>query len=317
MEDSRREYLENGKVKLHSNIKKFFSTECLLELETLLINNSIDNNSKIVICDSILRKYKIPFSKLGGGTNRYGIMIDGYVYKIAMDKDGQTDNKREFIYTKAVYPYVIKVYECMQTGLIMVCEYLTVFTLDDFYENQKEMKEILSEISKVYFIGDIGIDSKNYYNWGYRLDGSIAILDFAYIYTQSFKTIRCTCGSLELLSYDDKYNLLICPTCGKKHTFWQLRKNITREAEQQEIGDILEKGYVISHVDEVVDFNPKFTTLPKDMRRKAKREKDEKARENEKRLRKMNSQKWNLEAEELEEHRDLTNRLIDEFLNGN
>ena len=80
--------MKQGEVKLHSNINKYFSKDCLFELELLIINNSIDNNSKIVVCDQILEKYKIPFTKLGGGTNRYGILIDGYVFKIALDKDG-------------------------------------------------------------------------------------------------------------------------------------------------------------------------------------------------------------------------------------
>ena len=180
------------------------------------------------------------------------------------------DNKREYIYSKQAQPYVIKVYECEAKGIVMVCEYLTVFSLDDFYSNQREMRKICKELSDIFFIGDIGINTKNYYNWGYKEDGSIAILDFAYIYLQSFKTVSCPCGSLELLSYDSDYNLLICPTCGQKHSFWTLRKRITKEQQANEIGDIQQKGYVITDykIDDVQILNPKFTDLPKEYRKK-------------------------------------------------
>ena len=269
------DYIRQGKTKLHSSINKYFNKDCLCELDLLCMNTSIDNNSKIKACNDILRKYNIPFSELGGGTNRYGIMIDGYCYKIAMDTDGKTDNKREFIYTKQAQPYVIKVYECEYHGLVMVCEYVQVFTRDDFYHYQKEMREICKELSKIFFIGDIGIDSKNYYNWGFRSNDDLVILDFAYIYKQSFKTISCPCGSLELLSYDKDYNVLICPVCGRKNTFWELRKRITRAQETAEIGDIREKGYVINDfkVDDVVKLNEKFTDIPKYLKPKQKKEK--------------------------------------------
>lgn len=278
MNEVLQKYIDDGKAKLHSNINRWFKPECLLELDTLSLNTSIDNNSKIVICDQILEKYKIPFNKLGGGTNRYGIMIDGFVYKIAMDRDGKTDNKREFIYSKAAYPDVIKVYESMPNGLIMTCEYIEVFTIDEFYENQKTMKRILERLSDVFFIGDIGIDPKNYYNWGKRTDGSIAILDFAYIYLQSFRTVCCPCGSLETLTYDEDYIFLICPTCGKKHTFWDLRRRIPREKENEEIGDIKQKGYVITDykVDDVQNLNTSFTDVKNKQKKKKEKPKEKK-----------------------------------------
>ena len=59
--------------------------------------------------------------------------------------------------------------------------------------------------------------------------------------------------------------MLICPVCGRKNTFWELRKRITRAQETAEIGDIREKGYVINDfkVDDVVKLNEKFTDIPK------------------------------------------------------
>ena len=143
----------------------------------------VDNNTKTADIIELLNKYNVPFSPLGNGTNRYGILIDGYAVKIALDRAGKTDNKREFKYVKKLYPYVVKVFECLETGLIAVTEYITIFSLDDFYDNQEEMRKILKDISSNFLVGDIGISTDNYVNWGIRSDGSIAILDFAYIYS--------------------------------------------------------------------------------------------------------------------------------------
>ena len=60
----------------------------------------ISNNEKNAFVKTLLTDYNIPFSGLGPGTNRMAVLIDGYAVKIALDKDGMIDNKREFLYTK-------------------------------------------------------------------------------------------------------------------------------------------------------------------------------------------------------------------------
>ena len=269
-------------ITLRSHIKQYFSVELLVELEKVTYMNSIDNNSKVVYINQLLTQYNIPFSPLGPGTNRYTVMIEEYAVKIALDRDGKTDNKREFIYSKNLQPYVIKFYETTPNGLVGFCEYVQLFSLDDFYDNQDEMRKILEKISSQYLIGDIGISTKNYLNWGFRFDGSICILDFAYIYSLSFKTFVCTCPSEGVLTYDTDYNLLRCNICGKKHSFKDVRRRITRKQEEDEIGDIRTKGYTIHSVTEKVELNPKFTTVPEKVesdKQRKQRELDEQIRE--------------------------------------
>ena len=240
-------------------IKKYFPIELMIELDELSQQHDIDNNGKGKEICKLLKKYNIEFEPLGSGTNRYAVIIDGYAFKIALDKLGKTDNKRELKYGRLLYPYVIKVYECLPTGLIASFEYITLFSLQDFYDNQHKMREILKEISENFLIGDIGVTTENYANWGTRNDGSIAILDFAYIYSLSYQGFKCTCEDEPTLQFDNDFVYLICPICGKKFSFLDIRRRISQTDEINEIGDIRNDGYVLHSEEEEVEINEKFS----------------------------------------------------------
>ena len=228
-----------------------------IDLLKITMINDVDNNSKYIWCTEYLKEKGVPLQILGSGTNRFGIIIDGYAFKIALDKDGMIDNKREMLYTKELYPRVIKVYECIPSGLISVSEYVEIFTIDDFIERKEEMRRILSEISNAGFLlGDVGISSKNYINWGIRSDNTICIMDFAYIYDTKFSTFTCSCG--DILKYDSDFNNLVCPSCGEKQTFGNVRRRITRKMQDEEIGDIRRLGYNLTKDVEEVPYNEKF-----------------------------------------------------------
>lgn len=248
---------------LRSLILEFFTPEMIFEIEKLTRTFSISNNKKKVIIEEKLKEWGIPFAPLGPGTNRLGILLDGYVIKIALDPDGKIDNCREFIYSMQLQPYVIKCYEVSPNGVLGVFEYVEVFSLDDFYKNQSTMREILTEIAANFLIGDVGVSSVNYLNWGYRGTTPV-ILDFAYIYSVAFRTFTCGCSPDAILHYDKDFNNLICPICGKKYAFKDIRKKISRKDQEEEIGDITKKGYVISSSEEEVNFNPSFTEGAKD-----------------------------------------------------
>lgn len=242
--------------KLRSRIKEYFSTELLLELEEIRLAHGIDNTEKVAEVIDTLHKYDIPYAPLGKGTNRYGIILDGYAFKIALDRAGCIDNQREFKYGRLLYPSVVKVYECLDGGLLAAFEYVETFNLDMFYAKQSEMREILGELSERFLIGDIGITTVNYANWGSRRDGSICILDFAYIYSLSYKGFRCTCDAGSLLEFDRDYVNLVCPICRKKFSFDTIRRRITKEDEINEIGDIKEIGYILSSKEEEHELDP-------------------------------------------------------------
>jgi predicted RNA-binding Zn-ribbon protein involved in translation (DUF1610 family) len=243
---------------------KYICKELYVELRTLMMNYDIDNNAKGFELKRLLKEYNVPFTPLGSGTNRFGILIDGYAFKFALDDDGRIDNEREILYSKLLQPYVVKCYEIHEHGLIIVTEYVEIFTLDSFYRYQDEMRNILAEITKTYLVGDVGVTSKNYINWAIRHRNGkeeICIMDFAYIYSVKHNTFKCTCADESLLRYDKDYVHFICPSCGRKYTFGDLRRKITRKAQKEEIGDLRELGYVIHNETEIVKVNPKFTEV--------------------------------------------------------
>lgn len=249
---------DHKSITLNSIIIKYFSQEACVELERVSMSAGIDNNQKAEFIKEILTENNIPFTPLGSGTNRYAVLIDGYAVKIALDPAGKMDNQREMKYGKWLYPYVIKIYECTKNGLIAVSEYVSIFDMDDFTEHQDEMRKILTIISNNYVIGDIGITTKNYVNWGTRSNGEICILDFAYIYSTGYNVFTCTCSDESVLRSTHDFDKFVCPTCNRKFTFGEIRKNITREDEVNEIGDLTESGYFLTQSRQTVNFNPNF-----------------------------------------------------------
>ena len=301
------------RIQLRSLLKKYFPVELLIKLDEISCAYDIDNNSKTSEIIELLNEYKVPFTPLGNGTNRYGILIDGFAIKIALDRMGKIDNQREFKYSKFLYPKVVKVYECFPTGLIAAFEYVTILSLSEFYERQEEMREILSEIAPYFLIGDIGISTVNYVNWGIRPDGSLVILDFAYIYSLSYRGFTCTCEDEGMLQFDNDYNYLICPFCGKKWTFADIRRRISKQDEINEIGDIRECGYVLSHHEEFkpVDLE-KSPYLKKNNNKKKKKKHRNSIKEHEK-------DQWDFTVEDQEEALRSLNKLLYEnggFHNG-
>ena len=287
------EFLDNDDKKiLRSIINKYFPVDLLIKLDMITRAHDIDNNSKTPEVHALLNEYNVPYTSLGNGTNRYGILVDGYAVKIALDRMGKIDNQREFKYAQTLYPNVVKVYECSAHGLVAVFEYITIFSLDDYYDNQAKMREILDGITRNYLVGDIGISQINYVNWGTRSDGSIAILDFAYIYSLSYKGFMCTCEDEGTLEYDNDYNYLICPFCRKKWSFADVRKRITRQDEINEIGDIMEIGYVLHKPEELhkIDYKKSPMLKPKEKKKK----------KPENTVKKKHKQDWNFDDPEIQ-----------------
>lgn len=274
-DDKKREEQKPNIHRKYSLIKSMFTVDQLIEI-TKISMMSCDNNTKCVYIREYLTNEGIQFGGLGPGTNRYGINMrstQGMVaVKIALDRDGMIDNRREFLYGKDLYPDVCKIYECLPNGLIAVFEYVIPFTLMDFKEYENNIREILERISSTYMIGDVGINTDNYKNWGIRNIGDrteICMLDFAYIYKISYKLFTCNCDGITLLHYDDNYVDLICPKCGRKFQFSEIRRRITRKMQEEEIGDIRKLGYVLHSGEEMLPDVTAF--LPKKDQKKAKK----------------------------------------------
>lgn len=236
---------------IKSRIHQFLSEDCMKELNKIKKDVLIsDNNKKVDLFCAILDKYEIPYTELGSGTNRHAIMMDNYVFKIAMDKDGEKDNWMEFSLTQELQPFVVKCYEC--NGLILVTEYVNLVTRDEFMAHKEEMRLILSYIAQSYLLGDVGTIAKNFTNWGYRDSGEWVILDFAYLYRIRGEEMKCghvnkageTCETF--LEYDYDYSSLRCPRCGHKYIFNEIRGRISKEFEEEEVEFVKNMAYVVT-----------------------------------------------------------------------
>jgi len=220
------------KKMIRSRILEHFKKDLLIDLYNVCKSIDIsDNNYKTDMMIAVLNKHELDYVELGPGTNRLAILIDNYVFKIALDKWGIQDNLNEFTMSDELQPYVIKVYETNE--LILACEYITVISKEEFIEQKENLQAILAILAESYLLGDVGTVPRNYLNWGYRDNGDLVILDFAYIYRINGDELLCSaCG--QFVEYDTNFHDLKCPKCNKKYTFIDLRKKISMEIERNE-----------------------------------------------------------------------------------
>lgn len=257
-----------------SRIHRFIPRRCCAELKAICYSHTIgDNNKKVEAIREVLTRYEIPFAELSPGTNRYGIKIDGYVFKIAMDKDGIRDNRIEFAMSEELQPYVTKTYEC--NDIMIVSEYVTHMSKEEFQANEEVIKGILSQLAPSYIFGDIGYTLKNYVNWGYRANGELVILDYGYIYRIMGQEARCNkihndkvCG--EFLEYNENFTALVCPKCHAKYSYMDIRKRIDLSFEDKYVDSFIKDAYLMTSEsatvddDEVIDDNDEPTTEVKE-----------------------------------------------------
>lgn len=229
---------------IRSRIKEHIPDGAIDKIFKICYKRSVtDNNKKIPMITDVLDSYEIDYHMLGPGTNRLAVLIDGYVFKFAMDDWGVRDNRNEAANSYELQPFVIKTYET--NGLISVCEYVTLVTREDFMASRDAILSILGILADSYLLGDVGYTEKNFTNWGYRDDGQIVILDFAYIYQIQPDIIRCSEDN-NILDYTPNFTSLICPRCHRKYSFIDLRRRIHKEYEMQKNDEEMQSFYVLT-----------------------------------------------------------------------
>lgn len=244
----------DGKIRMRSRIHTFLSKELLEELNAVCDREGLEggNNAKTKMVSSILTKYKVPFMELGTGTNRKAVLIDGYVFKFALDYWGKRDNANEYAMSDVLQPHVVKVYEC--NDLVAVTEYITLVTYEEFAQNKPTIISILGRLAEEYLLGDVGYHSKNFANWGYRDNGQYVILDFAYIHRIQGHELFCSvCTEGGYLRYDVNFFNLHCSACGHEHKFSDVRAKISTEHELKEINDVKDISFQLRVAEELFD----------------------------------------------------------------
>lgn len=213
-----------------------------------------DNNDKILLYKNFIKMEWGKDVTFGTGTNRMGIIKDSYVFKIACDAAGCTDNLHEFIMSKELQPYVTKAYETNE--LICVCEYVRVFNETSDFENAKDeilnVLQALEERSSLMI--DVGFILKNKTNWGWRPStGLPVVLDYGYIYTE-LPGIQLTCSDKDCIKkwgvnnlvYSKDYSYMICPCCNEKYGSAKLQKLVTHEARTRMYKDRLDEAFKVN-----------------------------------------------------------------------
>lgn len=177
----------------------------------------------------LFTEYNIEFKNIGTGTNRHIVKYDGYVIKIALDKEGVADNKQEWVMSDKLAPNVAMAYEISSGGHLLVAEYAPAFT--SYYEMclyRESIKNILSDWSKQFLIGDVGIVDKNFANWGLNAAGRPVCIDYAYLFPVSMNIFTCICGS-RAMTLDDSFSKYRCVKCKREYSDAELRMMITQK----------------------------------------------------------------------------------------
>ena len=241
--------------RLRSFIHEKIPLELRFDLDILSRRRDLRGEEKQEEIIKLFRKYDIGnISQLGPGTNRYGLKLDGFVIKVATDRDGKVDNWKEFKMAKVLFPRVPRTHEVSENGSLLIAEYVQPFeSYSEMLKYADQIREILREISSVCLIGDVGITSKNYANWGLRVGtNEVVCLDFAYVYDVTSDLFICRhCHANVMLMPNKDYTKLVCPNpaCQKETLFEDIRAMISNEYHMEQIGDLSNEGYLMSSSD--------------------------------------------------------------------
>lgn len=206
---------------------------------------------------SLLNQYRIEWTELGTGTNRYIVKYDGFALKIALDQEGIADNKQEWAICKSLMPNVAKAHEISKGGHLLVASYCPAFsTANEMYSHRAEISKILTDWGKRYLLGDVGISSVNFANWGIAPGGRAVCIDYAYIFPVGVNVFKCICGnqSMEFASGDfTKYR---CTKCKKEYEDRELRAKISPEERSRLFKNV--EGLEMREAVEEHPVNPKY-----------------------------------------------------------
>lgn len=206
---------------LKSKIKSMFSDDLLKLIANICDTRFFDSNQKkMKLLQQLLVSNNIQFEVLGGATNRIALLIDTYAVKFAMDEEGYRDNFMEYSLSAETQPYTTKSYET--NGYILVAECVKTMTLEEFNVRRADIKAVLNTLGADYLLGDVGLVKRNFTNWGVRDNGSVVILDYAYMHRATEGLFTCdTCGD-GFLTYSEDFTKLICSNksvCGRSYTY--------------------------------------------------------------------------------------------------
>lgn len=205
-------------------ISSYIRKEDLYALYQLATNPkyaSNDMESRLDVYDAIMNP--LGFKRSFSGTNRviYSYLNDdSFLIKIGLDDVGIRDNKSEFKNQELIKPFIPKVYEVSQDGVVEMIERVhPIMSRKEFAKYGLEVFKLTYYlINHGFVLEDIGTDY--FMNWGIRDGFGPVLLDFPYLYRLNKDRLRCTnfkngnrCNGV--LDYDEGYNHIRCSQCGQ------------------------------------------------------------------------------------------------------
>ena len=194
-----------------------------------------------------LREYGTEFTELGTGTNRFIIKYDGFALKIALDQEGVADNKQEYVMSRQLAPDVAATHDISRGGHLLVATYAPAFTsLSEMRMFETQIRAILRKWSTRFLLGDVGLTSVNYANWGV-LNGRPVCIDYAYIFPANMALFKCSCGNQEMTFTGNDYTTYQCLSCKKTWTDRELRSRISNEERMRLFTNVSDRSIEMRH----------------------------------------------------------------------
>lgn len=157
--------------------------------------------------------------KIGTGTNRVIYKnLDNPIQciKIGFDTVALQDGVREIKNQEYLKPFCTKIFEVSSNAVITSSEFIQpIKTYEEFGLYYEKIYSIIVDkfIKNGYLLDDIGFSF--FANWGTRF-GFPILLDFPYLYIFKDKEqLKCPFCEMEYLEFDNMFNFLVCPHCGK------------------------------------------------------------------------------------------------------
>ena len=243
-------------VNVRSLIKENFTKDFMKKIYNIYANKSMSIVEKTIAYDKLFTtefSERKDYRRIGEGTNRFVCLLSNHIIKVAYNYLAYLDNMNELAMSKKMSKHGPLALAYETNGLVLVSEYVAVIDKEDFLESQTEVKKVLIELEQdvislvnknknyFYILGDMGMSSKNYGNWGRRSSGELVILDYGYLYKSSFadwkEISKCPyCGNP--LTYKNDYTELECSSCNKTVKYTTLRNNLGYKKIIENIKDI-------------------------------------------------------------------------------
>lgn len=233
--------------------------EVRMKLGELPYQYGMRASTKREIAMDVLEKNKVDWVEIGTGTNRFIFKYDTFAFKLALDEEGMADNMQEWAICEALKD-VAYAHEISRRGHLLVASYVpafTSFTEMNFYQDQI-IKILARWTSEGFLLGDVGLISENYANWG-LLNGQPKCIDYGYIFPASVDLFGCVCGSHRMAPLNRTYSEYKCLDCNRRYTDRDLRSRISTEQRIKLFENV--RGVQMKSVSEIHECDDKY--MPK------------------------------------------------------